>query len=325
MKPNFVGIVEAAYTPSPPLAWLDNVMACGRLLLDRGEGLLAYTFDATDAESIQLSKPLFAGAGPEVWTAMQRSTEGLEPRAVQRTYLGSRPYGSVAQRFPGSARSMFLELATHNYAPNGFGDLMVLHIVDADHRGCLIAAPMARSAPASRKDITRWGRVAAHLRSGFRLSLRQQGRPREPEAILAPDGKVLHARDAATGAAERRALGLAAKRQEQARTGRMRNDAERALLLWPELVSGRWVLVEQTDSDGRRFLAAHPNAPEVQRRARLTHREQQVIERVLRGESSKVVALELAVTEATVSEHLAQVLNKLNLRSVSELRALLER
>jgi DNA-binding CsgD family transcriptional regulator len=283
--------------------------------------LLAYTFDASDADAIQLSEPLFGGAGHEVWTAMQRSTEGLAPRAVQRTYLGSHPYGSVAQRFVGSARSMFLELATRNYAPNGFGDLMVLHVVDADHRGCLISAPMARSAPASRKEITRWRRVAAHLRAGYRLSLRQSGRSSEPEAILTPDGKLLHASGIATGASERRALRLAVTREEQARMASARDDAERALLLWPELIAGRWTLVERVDSDGRRFLAAHANAPEVQRRSRLTYRERQVVEGILRSESSKVVALDLGITEATVSEHLAQVLSKLNLRSVAELRA----
>lgn len=318
-----VDVVEAAYVPHTPHAWLEHVSRALTPLLDRGGGLLCYGFDAADVHDIKLAAPLFAGSGPEVWNAMQASTAGLEARAVQRTYLGSQPFGTVAQRFTGNTRGIFAELARRHYAPNGFGDLLVLHVVDADRRGCLFAAPLKRSTPASRKEITLWSRVAAHLRAGYRASLRQGGDAEQADAILHPDGRVLHARGLAATRIGREALREAALRAERARSARARADAREALALWQELIDGRWTLVERFEADGRRLLVARRNAPDVERHVRLTAREREIAHRVLRGDANKLIAHDLLISEPTVSEHLKHALAKLNLRSVDDLREVL--
>jgi DNA-binding CsgD family transcriptional regulator len=316
-----VDVVEAAYVPHTPRAWLEHVTSVLRPLLDRGNGLLCYGFDARDMGVIQLEAPLFAGAGVEVWNAMQSSTEGLEPRAVQRTYLGSQPFGTVAQRFLGSTRGIFSELARRNYAPNGFCDLLVLHIVDADRRGCLFAAPLSRSVAASRKEITLWSRVAAHLRAGYASSLRHGDDVEASDAILEPSGRILHASGFAKTPLGRETLRHVALSAERARTSRARHDASSALDLWQELIAGRWTLIQRFDADGRRFLLARRNTAEVQRYVQLTPRERELAERVLGGDSNKHIAHDLLVSEATISERLENALSKLNLRSVGELRA----
>jgi len=320
---DLVDVVEAAYVPHTPRVWLEHVASTLTPLLDRGNGLLCYGFDAREMGVIQLEAPVFAGAGVEVWGAMQGATEGLDPRAVRRTYLGSQPFGTVAQRFVGSTRRIFSELAQRHYAPNGFSDLLVLHVVAGDRRGCLFAAPLSRSLAASRKEITLWSRVAAHLRAGYASSLRHGDDVEASDAILEPDGRILHASGFAKTPLGRETLRHVVRSAERARTSRARQDASRALDLWQELIAGRWTLIQRFDADGRRFLLARRNTDEVQRYVQLTCREQEIAQRVLNGDSNKRIAHDLLVSEATISERLENMLSKLNLHSVGELRAVL--
>jgi hypothetical protein len=319
-QPDLINVVEAAYQLSPPSRWLECVTLALRPLLDRGSGTLAYVFNASNPASIELGEPVFAGAGREVWDAMQASTDGLEPRAVQRTYLGSRTFGSVAQRFTGSTHGIFAQLSLKHYRPNGFRDLLVLHVVDADHRGCLFAAPSAQSREATRKEITRWGRVAAHVRAGYRVARRLESLASTPldaaAAILATDGRLLHAQGLTKEEYARDALRRAVLASEHARTSRVRSDTDQALGLYQELIAGRWTLTEHIDTDGCRLLAAYENDAEVCRRSGLTRHEQDVVTRTLRGQSNKQIALDLSVSEATVSERLANALQKLGLRAL---------
>jgi DNA-binding CsgD family transcriptional regulator len=317
-------VIEAAYAGDTAGSWLRRVLEALRHPLDRGDGLLGYEFDARDPRAIRLTDPIFAGAGRDVWRAMQASTQGLELRAVRRTYLGSRPFGSVAQRFPGNARAIFLELSRRFYRPSGFDDLLVLHAVTVDRQGCVIAAPMRRAGTYSRKELTRWSRVAGHVAAGYRMShgSRTRGAARfdECDAVLDPGGKIVHLGDSALSPDARDALRRAAVAVDRVRTSRARAAGETALSAWDELASGRWTLVDRFDTDGRRFLIAHANDPVAARRFRLTGRERSLLESALRGHSNKVMAHEFSVTEATVSECVRRALAKLNARSIAELQ-----
>lgn len=51
----------------------------------------------------------------------------------------------------------------------------------------------------------------------------------------------------------------------------------------------------------------------------LTPRETEVMERVVRGQANKVIAMDLGVSQRTVELHRARVMKKLKLRSVAEL------
>jgi DNA-binding CsgD family transcriptional regulator len=323
-KPDLLDVVDAAYAATgSPGSWLAGVMRAARPLLNRGEGLVGVDFDAANEATIHLGHPVFDGADRAVWRGMQAATEGLSVRAVRRTYLGTRPFGTVAQRFEGRARGTYWELSRRCYRPNGYADLLVLHVVDADRRGCIVAAPMSRSRPASRKETVLWSRVAGHVRAGHRLNLRLTSRApgllSAPEAILAADGRVLHAEGAAKTRAARNALRRAALAIDRARESRARSCPEFALGLWAELVAGRWTLLDRFDSDGRRYLIAHRNDPCLAEQASLTFRERDVIDLVLVGHSNKYIAGELEISESTVSEHLSIALQKLNLRSAGEL------
>jgi FixJ family two-component response regulator len=53
--------------------------------------------------------------------------------------------------------------------------------------------------------------------------------------------------------------------------------------------------------------------------ALLTPREQEVMERVVRGQANKVIAMDLGVSQRTVELHRARVMRKLKMRSLAEL------
>lgn len=71
------------------------------------------------------------------------------------------------------------------------------------------------------------------------------------------------------------------------------------------------------DSDRRRGRAAED---EIRGRiALLTPREHEVMQRVVRGQANKVIAMDLGVSQRTVELHRARVMRKLRMRSVAEL------
>jgi two-component system, LuxR family, response regulator FixJ len=58
-----------------------------------------------------------------------------------------------------------------------------------------------------------------------------------------------------------------------------------------------------------------------QRIALLTPRENEVMQRVVRGQANKVIAMDLGVSQRTVELHRARVMRKLKMRSIAELVA----
>jgi DNA-binding CsgD family transcriptional regulator len=166
-----------------------------------------------------------------------------------------------------------------------------------------------------------WTCVAAHLASGYRLRLGES----PMEAVVTPAGRVDHAQGAATGASERGALGEAARAMDKAR-GRMRRaEPAEALTLWQALVAGQWSLLEQIDSDGRRYFFAKRNAPEVRPWGDLTEREREVLAYAAEGHAHKMIAYELGIGVPTVSHHLAHAARKLGVPSRLDLVRLYRR
>jgi len=109
------------------------------------------------------------------------------------------------------------------------------------------------------------------------------------------------------------------------RLGRLRAlSPARALALWRGLFDGRWSLVAHTDRDGKRFLLAFKNPPQVRKQAGLSHRERQIISLLALGATFKQACYELGLAPATVSTHLKSALHKLRMRDVRELATLAE-
>lgn len=103
--------------------------------------------------------------------------------------------------------------------------------------------------------------------------------------------------------------------------GRERADPE-SLALWAGLVRGRWSLVDHFDTDGRRFVVAHRNQPDLGDPRGLSAREHQVAEHVGMGESNKEIAYAFGISESAVANAVARAQRKLDLASRVELGSL---
>src|SRR5262245_12273027 len=73
-------------------------------------------------------------------------------------------------------------------------------------------------------------------------------------------------------------------------------DAESA---WRALLDGKLAFVDRFDRDGRRFVVARATQPD--ERDALTVRERQVLASIALGHANKRIALDLGVSESTVS------------------------
>lgn len=157
-------------------------------------------------------------------------------------------------------------------------------------------------------------RVAAHLARAVRL----RNRPRTAEdAVVAPDGTVLHAERDARERASREALREAARRIDKARLAQA--SSSEALELWNALVEGRWSLVERFESDGRRILVAMRNDPTTHETKALTEGELKVMALLGIGHPQKLIAYDLGLSEASISTLATRAMHKLGVRSRAEL------
>jgi DNA-binding NarL/FixJ family response regulator len=106
---------------------------------------------------------------------------------------------------------------------------------------------------------------------------------------------------------------------ENARGRLRRSDPDEALLLWQGLVDGTWSLVDQHESDGKRYLLARRNAPDVRDPLALTPRERVVLAFAAMGHQNKFIAYLLGLPVSKVAGHLAGARRKLRVTSRAEL------
>src|SRR5689334_16983584 len=83
--------------------------------------------------------------------------------------------------------------------------------------------------------------------------------------------------------------------------------AEAPVAMWSALLEGRLTLVDWFDEDGRRVVVARRNEQTAQR---LSAVERTVVTWVARGRAQKVVACELGLSAAAVSDALARAIGK---------------
>jgi len=159
--------------------------------------------------------------------------------------------------------------------------------------------------------LTVFSRLSAHLTSALRLRRRGRSKPK-PAAILAPSGALLHAESGEGVVDAREELRRAALAFDAARLKKTRGDAEDSTRRWRPLVVARWSLLDQFDSDGRRFVVALENAtPTRPPRRDLSDREHQVMTQAHLGHTNKVIAYELGLSASTVRVLLHRAAKKL--------------
>lgn len=326
---DILAIIEAAYAESPdPESWLQGALEAIAPHLDQGNGVLANRFAHTaggfwrgDISAVgpdrdflpdldRIWQEHLASASPE---DSQRLIQTVYPRAPVVTWV-NRLLGHVWTRdVVKDPASLPREVKNRlSASPDSLG---VIAGDPSGHGAIFFARGSGARLP--RQTEALWLSVASHLVTGYRLARRKR---LGPDAILRPDGKALHFEcDGARRDAE--PLSEATRAIDRARGKLRRTDPERALALWRGLVSGQWSLVDHFDHDGRRYVFARRNAPEVRPWHSLTERESQVLAFVAQGQTHKIIAYQLGLSPSAVGESLLRARRKLGARSRLDLVA----
>jgi len=330
-------VLDRAYAiHATPQEWLRGVTDAIRPGIDRGEGVLAFRVDAHNDTAAPIVDPVPSGIGTywkgwvEQMCAMPRElfryarvfppllfksqfTVAAMANVPQfREYLADS--ASSADQVP--ARTAEEIIARDEEANVPWAECLALHAADPTGSDVFFVAPSPhreRELPTLRT-LEIWGRVMAHVANADRLNRLAQHNTNGPleggEAILSPEGRVCWADGPARSKHARDVLRDAARRVDRARQSRMRSRPAEAVELWKALVAGRWSLVDEFDSDGRRFVVARRNDPGAVTPA-LSEREHQVAAHLAMGQSNKLIAYQLGVSLSTVGTYVRRIANKL--------------
>jgi DNA-binding CsgD family transcriptional regulator len=294
--------------------------------LDHGLGIVATSF----------VRPPGGGGGPELvlrdvhsrglaagsWERFEAARSVLSPEALQAVmppggYAGT--WTELAKDRPNDCE-LFLQAL-------GYPDLLGLFAADPNGVGIHISAPLPEATKLSPRLRQCWQMLGAHIATAHRLrhalveigrrsQVEPTGLPHDAEAVFDARGfRIVDAVGRAKEASAAVVLRKAARSVDRAR-GKLRvDDPQRALETWRALVSGRWSMIDWFDTDGRRFVLAVPNPPEVRDPRGLTEQECQVVMYVVLGESSKLIAYRLGLSQARVSALLKSAMYKLGVKN----------
>ncbi|MBX7193880.1 MAG: LuxR C-terminal-related transcriptional regulator [Sandaracinaceae bacterium] len=307
-----IRLVEVGYDlGSSTPEWIQSIADSAGPLLDEGLGTWAVTFSFEGGRPL-LGDAACAGACVGEVDFFRHAHDAAVPHDILCN-------GAVRTLSGACGRRRTIAIARRGGVTQKMGciDSIALGVTDPAGFGIAVGAPLARFAELSRARHDRLARVAAHLHTALRARRRRE---ESDEAVLAPNGRVLHAEAEARSSKAREALRLAARAIDRAK--RHTGSAD-ALEAWRAMVAGRWTLVERFEADGRRFLVARPNSPRPKAYVGLSSAETTCALYASMGHSGKLIAYELGIGESTVSAHIHSALRKLGLRSRAQLASAL--
>jgi DNA-binding CsgD family transcriptional regulator len=332
-----IALVEAAYAlGASDLQWTAGLAeAALSVVPDAFAGMLAYHV-RLEGEVVHLMHPAATPEAQSAGASLRRLQDSLERRRAGTASIAER---LVARTYSRALRTMLrqpvdrlLLLAEYKllapkwmltFAVPGVNEVLLLNCPQLDGNNfTVLSAGLPTSQTLTSKERLRFSMVAAHIRAGYRLRQRLselQQPALQADAVLDPKTmRVVHAEGEAQGRDARALLRETAMRVDRARTKQHGRD-ERALELWQGLVDGRWSLVDQFDSDGKRYVIAHRNAESVSDPRGLSTTEVSVLGLVARGYSNKLAAYHLGLSESRVSTMLHSGMSKLHINSRVEL------
>ena len=322
-----IDLIEFIYDLDvPKKEWIPSMLEVGLPLFDHGYGVLGMTYMRPPEGGMPTPTKFYQSAGPsDLPERLLMGSTLADPellREINRSGVVT-TLSAQAHRVPGG-----LEAFEPHIAPAK--DLLAITAVDPSGVGLSLSILLPEVTTLTGKDREIWTMIGAHLVSGFRLRrCLEQARdaltkntplPNNAEAVLDP--KKFEITDAVGPAADNTTgefIREAARLIDKARGRLRREDPEEALEIWRALVEGRWSMVDWFDSDGRRFVLAHPNPPNLKDPRGLSERERQVATYAALGESNKLVSYRLGISQPKVSTTLKSVMHKLGVQTRPQL------
>lgn len=328
-KTTAIDLAEAAYNIRLGAAeWLPNLLEAGGEAFDRGLGCAAAIWAGTSDQGQPLITQMHVHAGPsDLAVRFARAAQEVRSDLARRTSDARGGGVHVVSECSQASPKVYDAITKHV----GCEDVLGIWALDPDLHGIGINIPTPARLQLHFKTREHWQLLAVHFAAAHRLR-RSLGRtgdlpgtpvtelPLNAEALLDPSRfLVSHATGDAKDAAASHLIREAAVRHDKAR-GKLRDsDPERALRMWEGLVRGRWSLVDWFDTDGRRFVLAKPNAPNVGDPRGLTEREHQVATYAALGETHKIIGYRLGISRSRISGLLGSAMRKLRVKTQAQL------
>jgi DNA-binding CsgD family transcriptional regulator len=322
MTNHVLDLIEYAYRLGPDEHdWFAGLARRAALLVPSASGAMAYSFDAS-APGCGVTLAVWGAHGvPKRFTeATIRLNSATTPAEAVRFYHQGVVSGTVSERLASTgARIEENQTYASSVARHGFPDTFGLTASCPTFRGVAINSPLSRPLTIRRQAKDLWCRIGVHLQAAYRLRSALDAGGLEAEAVIDPSRGVVHAEGEAQKPHRRGLLEAAARSVDAERTRRGSRDPDAALAFWQGLVDGRWSLIEQFESDGRRFFIAYPNSYGIGNPRALTQRERLVVAHVVQGDPNKWIAYQLGISEGTVARHVSASLRKLGLSHRNQL------
>ncbi|MFO0708660.1 MAG: helix-turn-helix transcriptional regulator [Sandaracinus sp.] len=286
--------------------WLRELMIAAPWL-DRGLGLTAYTYRIA-GHRLEIDAFAMTNATPEMEAAARAMNDAPPWEGIVRAYLDT-CFASLKEAIGAANDAALVDRVSHGLPP-GVVDVLGLVAHDASGDGVVLAAPSASPLVVKPAQVPRARRIAAHLAAALRLRRALSERRSPVDAVLEPNGRLLHAEGDAREAAARAALTAAVRARDEARA-QARRGATDAIAGWTPRVEARWSLVDAEESDGKALVLAHVNELEIPEPSGLAPRERQVAICAALGWSNKLIAYTLGVSESSVASSLGSARRKL--------------
>ncbi len=332
---DLIAVVESCYDlAATEVEWVQGVADTFHAVLKPEGGLLAYHIDI-DEQGPQLPRdPVQSGNPPlNMVERIKALAAMLEARRGGHAGLVARARAMMIDR---AVRTTLAEPADHilqsefrRVGPDWVynlgapvDDVFVLMSHHVDGNGATaIYAGLNKKRTFRPSERATFQMLSAHIKAGLRLRRRlheSAGAVEAPEggAVLNAAGGVVHAEGEARTEIEELTEG--ARLVDHARSAKSGRE-EDALRVWQGLIQGRWSLVEEFDTDGKRFVLAHRNPEDVRDPRGLTPIESRVVGLAVRGYPDKLVGYHLGIAEGTASSYLVDALRKLRISNRVEL------
>ena len=321
-RPDLLGVLETAYhVEGSNDAWLQRVADEVDRATDNELGCNAHFLDASDLGAVHVSPTVASPRAPRIDISGMHALGNAGD--VRPFYARGGP--NTGSALVGRSKWRLVREQCRAIWPDSVRDAIGVVAVDAQRRGCALCLGQPRITRLRRDERVRYARLGMHVAAALRLRRALEGEKLHAdlgggaEAVLDPGGRVLDAENGAADPGARTELRDMARRLDHARTRLRREDADLALEAWTALVSGRWTLLDHFDTDGRHFLVARLNPPDLVEPLALEPRERMVASAIALGRPQKLVGYELGLPRATVSRLLKSALGKLGLGGPAEL------
>jgi DNA-binding CsgD family transcriptional regulator len=318
VRADVVSLVEAAYLREDHLqSWLENLVRVADASISGGKGVFGIVVESPHGDDVdpfsnqtKFLATSYSGMSDRIIEAAAPLLEFTPNEKLRQKYVSSGPVGSI--------RGVFTKVGgfDERLEATGFPDATYLRASDVSGIELVLAIPSDRPVRISAARRLLLSHVASHLNTAYRL----RGKPADlssvggdVEAILSFDGKIEHAAGAAKGRDSREVLRAAAKACTRAKSRAI--DPESALAEWRALFSGRWSVVDHSDTDGKTFIVARRNEPKAPQTKGLNARENLVAALAARGYSNKEIQYELGWPMSTIASSLTSATLKLGVSS----------